>query len=106
MDKERTWVQVDQIISLLNSACKFLDFPSEYYLNQYKAIEDDKGRLVNQKEMTDYKKLKKASIEKTKQLKKELKSKKKFDDSDDEDDVEGINEVDSADEEDSSEGEN
>lgn len=106
MDKDRTWVQVDQIISLLTSACKFLDFPSEYYLNQYKAVEDDKGNLINQKEMSDYKKLKKANIEKTKQLKKELKSKKKLQDSDDEDEVEKINEVDSDDEEDSSEGEN
>jgi len=62
MDKARTWAQVDQILFLLENASRFLDFPMENYLNQYKAIETKDGELINTKDLSDLKKLKEMNM--------------------------------------------
>lgn len=46
-DAERTWDKTEQIITLLDNACTFLDLPGDHYLNKYKQIEGPDGKLVN-----------------------------------------------------------
>ena len=38
-DKDRTWKEVDAILLALRNGCKFLDFPEDDYLNQFKTQE-------------------------------------------------------------------
>jgi len=33
MDKDRTWAHVEKILTLLDNSARFLDLPSEQYLN-------------------------------------------------------------------------
>ena len=76
MDQRRTWAQVDQILLLLENASRFLDFPMDEYLDQYKAIENKDGELINTQDLSDLKKLKEMNMQKHKQVKK-MQSKKK-----------------------------
>jgi hypothetical protein len=57
-DQERTWDKTEQIITLLDHGCNFLDMPSDNFLNEYKQIEYKDGKLVNAHDMDNYKKLK------------------------------------------------
>ena len=52
MDKVRSWYQVEEILTVLDHAMKFLDFPVESYLDKYKMIEGKNGSLVNPKDIS------------------------------------------------------
>ena len=73
MDKVRSWDQVEQILTLLNHAGKFLDFPVESYLEKYKLVEGKGGQFVNQKDLSVLQEL----TDKSRRQNKELKQSKK-----------------------------
>lgn len=54
MDKKKVWIQVDEIIKVLNAGCVFLDFPLEKNLEDY--IISDQDQLEKDKEEINGKK--------------------------------------------------
>ena len=43
MDKKKTWEQVDEIIKVLKTGCKYLDFPQDDQTSKY--LLDDRAGL-------------------------------------------------------------
>jgi len=43
MDKKKTWQQVDEVLKVLKTGCKFLDFPQDDYARKY--LLDDRAGL-------------------------------------------------------------
>lgn len=77
-DKDRTWSQVDKILTLLHNSAKLLDLPAEEFLDENKLIKvhNKEGKLVNAKDYQELQKLTQESKQKallSKQSKKEAK---------------------------------
>lgn len=74
-DKERTWSQVDKILTLLHNSSRLLDLPTDEFLNDNKLIkvQNKEGKLVNAKDYQELQKLTQEQLEKSKQFKKEAK---------------------------------